>query len=68
MFLPEEMYVPDKTEYIAKVFNLTAKVETYQQSIYFASKFLICVEGFWVLVPDPLKHAVRLGRKDMYCG
>lgn len=68
VFLPEKMMVPDKSEYIGKVFNLTAKIETYEKSLYFASKFLICVNGYWILIPDPIKHVVRLGRKDIYCG
>lgn len=32
---------------------------------YFCSKFVLSVDNRWVIVPDPLKRAVKLGRNDL---
>ena len=39
----------------------------HKEAIYFCSKFIVFVEGVWLVVPDPIKGVIRLGRKDMFC-
>lgn len=67
VFLHKDNPITDQSDQIAHVFNLTAKIEFFPDAIYFSSKFLIWSEGNWYLVPDPIKHLVRLGRHDMFC-
>jgi len=55
VFFKQDYLIPDNTEQIAQTFNLTAKVENYKESMYFASKFFIFANDTWLLVPDPIK-------------
>lgn len=45
------------------LFNFDAKLE--KGSLMFCSKFVIDICNNWVLVPDPFKILVRLGRNDL---
>ncbi|MEN2499586.1 MAG: hypothetical protein MHMPM18_003788 [Marteilia pararefringens] len=67
IFFPTNVDVEDRSQYIMNVFNLFTKIEVFENSIYFASKFFINVHGAWWAVPDPIKNAVRIGRHDMFC-
>lgn len=51
----EDYIVPDQTDQIGKIFNLTAKVENFSKSQYFSSRFLIHADDSYHFVPDPLK-------------
>lgn len=59
--------IVDNSATLASIFNLTAKLEQFENSIYFSSKFLLYVNGYWIWVPDPIKGIIRLGRDDMFC-
>nr|WCL16053.1 putative RNA dependent RNA polymerase [Ailanthus crinkle leaf associated bluner-like virus] len=45
-------------------YNLECKLFDYN-SKYFCSKFIIPFDDEWLVVPDPLKRAVKLGRFDL---
>jgi len=57
----------DKTENIASIFNIVAKIERHYDCAKFASKFEIYAEGVYMFVRDPIKSLIRLGRHDMFC-
>lgn len=54
----------DRNFMCANVFNLESKMFKYRDS-YFCSKFLINVNGYFRLIPDPLKVVTKLGRRDL---
>jgi len=60
--------VPDRSAEFAEIFNLTVKIEDYPQCPMFASQFLLYIDGYYRLIPDPLKLLIKLGRDDLYCG
>jgi len=67
VIFPKYVDIEDRSQDIMDTFNLFTKIEMYENSMYFASKFLLNVEGMWLFVPDPIKGIVRLGRHDMFC-
>nr|APG77626.1 hypothetical protein [Shayang virga-like virus 1] len=55
----------DATSRIAFNFNLESKLLSFNTP-YFCSKFLIMSPyGRWVMIPDPVKLIVKLGRRDL---
>nr|UTQ79656.1 replicase protein [Myzus persicae nege-like virus 1] len=54
----------DRNFMCANLFNLESKMFKYRDS-YFCSKFLLNVDGFFRLIPDPLKVVTKLGRRDL---
>lgn len=62
VFFREEANVPDASDKLSKIFNLTAKIQANFKSMYFSSKFLIKADKRWIFIPDPVKTAVKLGR------
>jgi len=49
------------------VFNLVSKIVTNNDAPFYTGKLLLHVRGCWLLVPDPIKALVKLGRSDLYC-
>lgn len=67
MFMLTETIISDKSQEMADIFNLSARIELYSKSIYFSSHFFINTNGKWYMVPDPIKAFTRLGRHDIFC-
>ncbi|AEQ55300.1 polymerase [Blueberry necrotic ring blotch virus] len=57
---------PDKIDFkiLSTRYNFEVKLFDFQYH-YFCSKFVLNVNGRWVVTPDPLKRAVKLGRADL---
>nr|QPN36937.1 RNA-dependent RNA polymerase [Ohio negev-like virus 2] len=53
------------TESFSMKYNLEVKQLVFKRSLYFCSKFLVHDGHRWVLVPDPVKIFVKLGRTDL---
>lgn len=54
----------DRNSECADLFNLESKFFRYKNS-YFCSKFLINIDGYFRLIPDPLKILIKFGRSDL---
>ena len=67
VFLNKNHAIVDKSQQIADVFNLIAKLDNFATAPYFSGKFLIYSDGNYYLIPDPVKIITRLGRSDCYC-
>lgn len=56
--------VESSTEYLSNLVNLETKEFVYDYT-YFCGKYLIPATYTWFFVPDPIKLAVKLGRRDV---
>lgn len=55
----------DRNQICADLFNLESKFFRSYKYYYFSSKFLLVVDGKFLLVPDPVKLITKLGRHDL---
>ncbi|APG77682.1 hypothetical protein [Hubei virga-like virus 12] len=56
--------IADRNHECANLFNLESKFFNYKYS-YFCSKFILNIDGYFKIIPDPLKILIKFGRSDL---
>jgi len=64
-FFPENYQIKDMSRQAAEELNFELKPLSFDNSIYFSSRFIVLTRNGWTTVADPVKLIVRLGRNDI---